>query len=54
MDGGYSTMNHSGEIGVSSSKTNYHGHTNTGSNQVVHDIRHTLRSNLAKGKFFKP
>ena len=54
LDGGYSTMNHGSELGVTLNKSGYHGHTNTNSNQVIHDIRHTLRNNLAKGKNFKP
>jgi hypothetical protein len=52
--GGYATMNHGADIGVTGSRTSFAGHTNTATNEVIHDIRHTLRTGAAKGKAFKP
>ena len=47
-------INHHSDTGMSLRQTGFEGHTNTGTNETIHDIRHTLRTNLAKGKVFKP
>jgi hypothetical protein len=47
-------MNHFADTGMSLRATSFAGHTNAGSNETIHDIRHTLRTNSAKGKAFKP
>jgi hypothetical protein len=41
------------ETGVSAKSTQYHGSTNTGSNETIHNIKHLLRPNLKTGKTFK-
>jgi hypothetical protein len=46
-------MNHGGDVAVSGS-TGFRGHTNAGTNEVIHNISHTLRPNLRSGANFKP
>ncbi len=53
-NGGYRTMNHGGEVAVGGASSGFHGHTNAGTNETIHDIKHTLRPNLRSGAGFKP
>lgn len=46
-------MNHYADTGVSNVPSAYRGNTNTGTNEIIHDIRYTLRPNLNQGKTFK-
>lgn len=46
-------LNHFSETGVSSMPSRFEGSTNTRSDEVIHDIRFTLRPNLRAGKGMK-
>lgn len=43
-------LNHFSETGVSALPSRYEGSTNTRSDEIIHDIRYTLRPNLRAGK----
>jgi len=47
-------INHFADTGLSNVPTRFEGHTNTGSNETIHDIRHLLRPSVSSGKGFKP
>ena len=46
-------INQYSEVGASSRPSAYVGNTNTGTDELISDIRYTLRPNLAVGKTFR-
>lgn len=38
---------------ISAIPSAFEGHTNTRTNEIIHDIKHTLRPNLKVGKTFR-